>query len=212
MTLATESYLEQARNWPPAGRHILAHFDERTIIVYQAYSRSIGRFAASNGFFGGEFSYGRMTWVKPSFLWMMYRSDWGRSPSQEVVLAIRLRRSFFDELLARAVPSSFDVAHFRDREAWQSAVRRSDVRLQWDPDHLPSGEPCARRAIQLGVRGRALAAYGKREIVEIADISEFVATQRGNIAGDARDLVTPIERVYVPQDATLRSRIALDPS
>lgn len=210
MKLATEHYFNQSRTWPAVGRHILAHFDEQTIIVYQAYSRSIGQFAVSNGFFGGEFSYSRMSWVKPNFLWMMCRSDWGRSPSQEVVLAIRLKRRFFDALLAQAVPSSFDVALFHDRETWQSAVRRSDVRLQWDPDHLPSGEPCGRRAIQLGLRGRALAAYGKEEIIEIADISEFVAAQRANSTGGARDLVMPVERIYVPQDALVGSRIGLD--
>lgn len=210
MRLATAPYREQSRLWPAAGRHILAQFDEKTIIVYQAYSPAIGQLAAANGFFSGEFSYARMSWVKPNFLWMMYRSDWGRALGQEVVLAVRLRRVFFEGLLARAIPSSFDAALFADREAWQSAVRRSDVRLQWDPDHLPSGEPCARRAIQLGLRGRTLAAYGKNEIIEIADISEFVATQRGNTVGAARNLVMPVERIYVPHDAVIRSRIGLD--
>jgi len=50
------------------------------------------------GFFGGASSLERMSWVKPNFLWMMYRSDRGRSPNQEVVLAVRLRRTFFDSL------------------------------------------------------------------------------------------------------------------
>ncbi len=210
MELATERWADQATRWPAAGRHVLAHFDERTIVVYQAFARSIGEFAVAHGFFGGAFGYGRMSWVKPNFLWMMYRSDWGRAPGQEVVLAIRLRRSFFEALLARAVPSSFDPARFPDRDAWQAAVRRSEVRLQWDPDHHPSGAPCARRALQLGLRGDALEAYGKREIVSIADLSGFVASQRDAAAAGARDLVTPVERVYVPDDPSVRSRIGLD--
>ena len=43
-------------------------------------------------------NYNRMSWIKPNFLWMMYRSNWGRSQGQEVVLAVRLKRSFFDSL------------------------------------------------------------------------------------------------------------------
>src|SRR5262249_15231057 len=154
------------------GRHILAQFDEDTIIVYQAYSPSIGQFAVENGYFGGDFKYSRMSWIKPNFLWMMYRSQWGQAEGQEVILAIRLRRKFFDSLLAQAASSSFDSQSFASQEAWEAAVARSDVRVQWDPDHLPTGEKCERRAIQLGLRGAALEAYGKREAVQIIDMSE----------------------------------------
>lgn len=38
---------------------------------------------------------------------MMHRSSWGRSQGQEVVLAIRLRRAAFDEILDQAVPSTY---------------------------------------------------------------------------------------------------------
>src|SRR5438105_4807962 len=112
------AYNEQAMNWPSSGRHILAHFDEDTIIVYQAYSPAIGRFAAQHGHFGGDFKYSRMSWIKPNFLWMMYRSDWGRSEGQQVVLAVRLPRSFFESLLDQAVPSSFDPNQFDDHVTW----------------------------------------------------------------------------------------------
>jgi uncharacterized protein DUF4291 len=208
--LATERYVEQRRRWPSAGRHILAHFDDETIVVYQAYSRAIGQFAVANGYFGGEFSYSRMSWVKPNFLWMMYRSDWGRSQGQEVVLGIRLRRAFFDGLLTQSVPSSFEASTFEEREDWKAAVSRSDVRLQWDPDHLPSGEACARRAIQLGLRGVTLAAYGRSEIIEVTDLSEFVAGQRDNLAGGAANLVMPVERTYLPTDGSIAARLELE--
>ena len=105
--IETESYAEQIQRWPESGRHILAQYDNETIIVYQAYRPEIGHFAADHGYFGGEFKYTRMSWIKPNFLWMMYRSDWGQSQGQEVVLAIRLRRTFFDSLLKQTVPSSF---------------------------------------------------------------------------------------------------------
>lgn len=181
MALLVCSYSEQVERWPKSGRHILAHYDDETIVVYQAYRPSIGQFAIDNGWFGGDFKYSRMSWIKPNFLWMMYRSSWGKAEGQEVVLAIRLRRSFFDSLLKQAVPSTFAPTMFMNKAAWQQAVEQSDVRLQWDPDHGPTGEPCDRRAIQLGLRGQALVDYGKREIIEIIDLSEFVAEQRTRV-------------------------------
>jgi hypothetical protein len=202
--LATAPYAEQMGHWPQTGRHILAQFDDDTIIVYQAYCPSIGQFAVEKGFFGGDFKYARMSWIKPNFLWMMYRSQWGQAEGQDVVLAIRLQRRFFDSLLAQAVPSSFDAGVFGSRDEWTAAVARSDVRLQWDPDHLPTGEKCERRAIQLGLRGAALEAYGKREIVQIIDMSAFVAEQRSNVhEWKNGTLITPIEHVYVPADANV---------
>ena len=68
MDLPTEPYAEQVARWPTAGRHILAHYDDETIVVYQAYRPSIGRFAIEHGRFGGDFSYSRMSWIKPNFL------------------------------------------------------------------------------------------------------------------------------------------------
>jgi hypothetical protein len=201
MTLATAPYAEQMKCWPQTGRHILAQFDAETVIVYQAYCPGIGRFAVENGRFGGDFKYSRMSWIKPNFLWMMYRSQWGQAEGPEVVLAIRLRRRFFDSLLVKAVPSSFDAGVIGSYEDWASAVARSDVRLQWDPDHLPTGEKCERRAIQLGLRGAALEAFGKREIVQVIDISTFVAEQRSSLhEWKTGKLMTPCERVYLPAD------------
>src|SRR5262249_46585767 len=135
MKLKIESYLEQRQSCPAEGRHILAQYDADSVVVYQAYRPAIGHFAARHGYFGGEFSYGRMSWCKPNFLWMMYRSGWGTKEGQEVTLAIRLKRTFFDSLLAQAVPSTYDTDLYPDRATWQEAVSASCVRLQWDPDH-----------------------------------------------------------------------------
>ena len=38
----------------------------------------------------------------------------------------------------------------REREAWKRAVAGSDVRLQWDPDHGPSGNPSSDGRSSLG--------------------------------------------------------------
>ena len=87
MNLLTEAYLVQTARWPNSGRHILAQFDDESVIVYQAYRPAIGHFAARNGCFGGEFSLNRMSWIKPNFLWMMYRCGLASKEGQEVVLA-----------------------------------------------------------------------------------------------------------------------------
>jgi hypothetical protein len=131
--------------------------------------------------------------------WMMHRSQWGQAEGQKVVLAVRLKRMFFDSVLAKAVPSTFDPTTFGSRDEWATAVANSDVRLQWDPDHLPTGEKCERRAIQLGLRGTALESYGRREIVQVIDMTAFVADQRSNV-GHWRNgkLITPVEEIYVP--------------
>jgi len=157
--LITEPYLIQVSKWPKAGRHILAQYDDHSIVVYQAYRPAIGNFAASNGYFGGEFELDRMSWIKTNFLWMMYRSGWGTTPGQEVVLAIWLKRSAFEEILTKAVHSSYVPKLYSTRQAWQKSLKHSQVRLQWDPDHHPSGAKLERRAMQLGLRGEILAAY-----------------------------------------------------
>jgi hypothetical protein len=135
----------------------------------------------------------------------------GRSDGQEVVLAIRLRRHFFEDVLAQAVQSTYVDKVYHDRDEWKDSLRRSNVRLQWDPDHLPTGQTCERRAIQLGLRGEVLREYRKRQLVEVIDVSDFVAGQRVNVEtrADGR-LVTPLERVYAPNDPGIAKRIGLD--
>ena len=194
-----ERYHDQKKRWPASGRHILAQFDDTNIVVYQAYRPAIGHYAAKNQVFGGEFSFSRMSWIKPNFLWMMYRSGWGAKSGQEVVLAITIPRSLFDEILAVAVPSSFTNALYPDNDSWKRAVAESDVRLQWDPDHSPTGAAEERRAIQLGLRGDMLRRYGQDEVVAIEDISDFVAEQRELAASGSDELTIPYENVYHPQ-------------
>jgi hypothetical protein len=207
MNLQLEPYLIQLAHWPRTGRHILAQFDDQSIIVYQAYRPSIGHFAARHGYFGGEFSFSRMSWIKPNFLWMMYRCGWGSKQGQEVVLAVRLKRSGFDNLIAQAVHSTYQEAVYHSEEEWKRAVEHSDVRLQWDPDHDPAGEKVERRAIQLGLRGEALARYAREWIIEIEDISDFVREQYRYVQiRDYAQLITPRERIYAVADSSVARR------
>src|SRR4051812_4958620 len=122
MNLKTQSYREQEERWPRSGRHILAQFDDETVVVYQAYRPAIGHFAAEHGHFGGAFSLTRMSWIKPNFLWTMYRCGWGTKEGQEVCLAIWLRRSAFDAILQEAVHSTFVPEVYPSEKAWKNAV------------------------------------------------------------------------------------------
>ncbi len=176
--LPTARWCEQAASWPQQGRHVLALHDEDTVVVYQAYRPDIAEYTVTHQRFGGSFRLGRMSWIKPGFLWMMYRCGWATKPGQERVLAVRLTRAGFDAVLESAVPASHDPARYPDRSSWQHAVRTSQVRVQWDPDHDPHGHPLPRRAIQLGLRGEILAAYAHDWPVEILDLTDFVTAQQ----------------------------------
>ena len=210
MKLLTEPYLEQVKRLPTSGHHILAQFDKDSIVVYQAYNSSIGKFAAQHNYFGGEFLFGRMSWIKPSFLWMMYRSGWGTKDNQEAILAIWIKRSAFDNILANTVPSSYIPDLYPSREEWQQAVKHSDVRLQWDPDYDPCQKPIERKAIQLGMRGKILARYAKDDILHIEEISEFVHQQYPNrLVRNQENLLIPSQSVYPIDDSTTIKKIGL---
>jgi hypothetical protein len=210
ITMQTELYTAQASRQPWTGRHILAQFDDDSIVVYQAYCHSIGLFAAQNGHFGGEFRLSRMSWIKPNFLWMMYRCGWAQKEDQEVVLAVRIKRAAFDLILAEAVHSSFRPEVYASYEDWQRLVRKSEVRLQWDPDRHPSGVPLARRAIQLGLRGNILTRYSREWIVAIHDISEFVRDQYQSVVTRSyTELIVPSEAVYPVNEKAIRYRLGL---
>lgn len=197
MKLAVELYKEQCMSWHQSGRHILAQYDNESVVVYQSYLPSIGHFAARHGYFGGDFSFSRMSWVKPGFLWMMFRNGWGTKEQQEVTLAIRLKRFAFDTILAEAVPSTYVAALYPMEDTWKQALKMSAVRLQWDPDHDPSGAKLERRVIQLGLRGSVLKHYAQDWIIDIEDISDFVQQQRIHaLSKDPLQLITPFEREY----------------
>jgi Domain of unknown function (DUF4291) len=209
MQLITTTYTEQRARLPNSGRHIVAQFDAEGVVVYQAYRPAIGHFAATHGYFGGDyFSLDRMSWIKPNFLWMMYRSGWGQKEGQEVILAVKIKREAFDTILAHAVRSSYNPDLYPTEKDWKRAVSNSNVRLQWDPDHSPTGGKLERKAIQLGLRGDILALYAREWIISIADISEFVWEQHQNLA-DFSQLIVPRETIYPVTDLGSISRLQL---
>lgn len=188
-----EPYQNQLPTWPTSGKHIMAQTTDEYIIVYQAYKKSIGKYAAENQHFGGDFSFTRMSWIKPNFLWMMYRSGWGTKLGQETTLAIFLKKDYFFHIVENAFPSTntTDLAH----ALWKEKIAKTNVRLQWDPDHDPYGNKVERRAIQLGLRHEYLAPFKGEGIIRIEDISSFVAEQRKHIdSGNIEKLMTPKEQ------------------
>lgn len=88
-------------------KEIRASYTDETIRVYQAYNRIIANEAVERGTFGSSFKMDRMTWIKPSFLWMMYRCGWATKENQECVLAIDIKREAFDYLVNNAVMSTY---------------------------------------------------------------------------------------------------------
>src|SRR5215469_12704949 len=118
----------------PAEHEIRADFDRQTVVIYQAYSPAIADAAVEAQRFLPPFSFQRMTWIKPSFLWLMHRSNWGQKSGQERVLAVRIKRCGWDKALSRAVLTSFETSVFRSPEEWRERFQQAQVHLQWDPE------------------------------------------------------------------------------
>ncbi len=208
-SLQTEPWTRQVERWPRSGRHILAQYDDASIVVYQAYRLDLAEWAVEHQRFGGSWSFKRMTWIKPNFLWMMFRCGWARKENQERVLAIRLGRETFDQILSVAMSSS--APEGVTAEEWSRRLQASDVRLQWDPDHGPGGERQARRAIQLGLRREAASSFATEWILSIEDITPLVHEQLAVLESRGiSELLTPLERVYVPESQVVRSHLRLD--
>ena len=179
-------------------RNIYAVFDDKTIRVYQAYNNEIADEALKLGKFGSKFSLNRMTWIKPSFLWMMCRSGWATKQGQERILAIDLKREGFDEIVKNSVLSSFREVSDLSKEEWKEKLENSEVRCQWDPDRDIYGNPIGRRAIQLGIKGEMVKKYVNEWIVNITDITEEVIEMREKIEnGSFLDNLLPNEKKYM---------------
>ena len=152
-------------------RQVRARYTDETITVYQAYAPSIALPALAHGRFVAPFKRERMTWIKPSFLWMMYRCGWGAKPGQEQVLAVEITRAGFEWALAHACLSSYDRDRYESREAWAGRLKASPVRVQWDPERSPTLHPLPYRSVQVGLSGPAVHSYVDEWIVDIDDVT-----------------------------------------
>ena len=195
-------------------RQVRAHYSADTITVYQAYSPQIAMSAVAAGRFAAPFKRDRMTWIKPSFLWMMYRCGWATKPGQERVLAVEVTRDGLEWALARACLSHYDRHLHENRADWSRRLKTSPVRVQWDPErslHLQA-LPC--RSLQLGLSGEAVDRYVDEWTVAINDITPTVQRIRELLnAGDHQAAAAhlPAEHVY-PLPDQLRTRIGASPT
>ena len=165
---------------------IRAVFDEETIIVYQAYNDVIANAALKAQTFVPPFKRERMTWIKPSFLWMANRSGWASKPGQERVLAIKIKRSGFEWALDNSSLS-------------QSKDRTMPVRIQWDPERDIRLEKLHIRSIQIGLSNEAVEKYVNEWIVQIDDVTSLmkeIGEYVGNEDFDQAQAKLPKENVY----------------
>lgn len=155
-------------------REIRAEYDEDTVTVYQAYSPIIAVPAIeNNNFVSPPFKMTRMTWIKPSFLWMMYRSGWATKEGQEYILKIKIKREGLEWALQNSCLSHFDKNIYSSIEEWKVTKENSPVRIQWDPERNLHLNPLGYRAIQIGLSGIAIEKYVNDWIVSIEDITSF---------------------------------------
>jgi len=190
-------------------RQVRALFTASTVTVYQAYSPDIADSALSAGTLVPPFKLDRMTWIKPSFLWMMHRSGWATKPGQERVLAIQITRDGFEWALGHATLSHNDPAVYATHDEWTALKKASSVRVQWDPERSLGLHALPWRTIQIGLSGEAVGRYVDQWITAITDITPLAGRIRHNLNSghfDAAQAELPAEQVY-PLPDKLRANL-----
>lgn len=192
-------------------REIRADYDRETIVVYQAYSPAIAGAAIRAGRFVPPFSFGRMTWIKPSFLWLMERSNWGAKSNQECILAVRIKREGWDTALRLGVLTSYEREVHGDPGRWSARFEQAVVHVQWDPERSIQGKHLQHRAIQVGLSRHIIREYVDEWLVGIADYTPLTKKIRrlcdeGHY--DRAKRLLPAERVY-PVDAEVARNLGM---
>lgn len=185
-------------------RQIRAVFDDDTITVYQAYRKEIALPAVEHQKFVSPFKMDRMTWIKPSFLWMMYRCGWAQKEGQEHVLAIKIKREGFQWALDNSCLSHFDPQFHNSREEWKEKLTKSPVRIQWDPERDIHLDKLDYRSIQIGLSGEAVHKYVNEWIVSITDITPLCKKIHSLIFEDIDQAFEkmPNEKTFLQIDST----------
>jgi hypothetical protein len=180
-------------------RAIRALFDDECITVYQAYNNEIASAAVREQKLSASPSFqSRMTWIKPSFCWMMYRCGYSyKDANQERVLALRMKHENFEKLLRHAC-----LAH-------QPHKRGENVIVQWDPERSPRIGRLDYRSLQVGIPATLQKQWVEEWIESISDVTEMARNLKEKLDQDRKistsELVDqgllPYERLYeIPQD------------
>lgn len=181
---------------------IRAQYDADTITVYQAYKTSIATAAVKDQKLNAspDFKPGRMTWVKPSWSWMMYRAGYSyKDAGQARILALKMKHEHFIELLEKGVLSKHAAAQ-RANEGGKRE-KTSDVRIQWDPERTPKLGVLPYRSIQIGIPGALSGKWADEWIAEIEDVTDKARELKKTI--DERPDITVEELVelgLVPEE------------
>ena len=198
--------------YPPF--EIRANFDRDTIVLYQAYRPDIAIPAAESNTFHPPFSMNRMTWLKPSFLWMMARSHWAQKSGQEHILAIRISRQHWEEALSQAVLTSPEKHVYPHQEEWRRQFTQAKIHVQWDPEYSIRGAKQNHRSIQVGISRHLIQDYVENWILNIEDITPLVRKmqslrKKGSFQAARKQM--PVERIY-PLPADISRRLGMDVS
>jgi hypothetical protein len=191
---------------PEPKHQIRALHTASTVTVYQAYTPEIGLPAARGGRFPAAWKRDRMTWIKPSFLWMMYRCGWAGKEGQETVLAIEITREGFEWALGNACLAHYESGLHADLAAWKRQLKQAPARVQWDPERDLHLQPLPHRSLQLGLAGEAAERYAEEWIVAITDVTALAHAIRAQVregALDAARQLLPAERPYPSADTLL---------
>ena len=183
----------------PQPYEIRADFDRDTFVVYQAYSSAIADPALKAQRFVPPFSFHRMTWIKPSFLWLMHRSNWGQKAGQERSVAIRISRGGWEKALSLGVLTHPEPSIYRHPGEWEEAFANAPVHVQWDTERSMRGAGLDHYSIQVGISRHLIQDFVDQWIVSISDLTSTVVKMRDLIRSGreahARKLL-PRERVY----------------
>jgi len=187
-------------------RQIRAVYDDNTIRVYQAYNNTIADSALANGtFVSPPFKMERMTWIKPSILWMMYRSGWGKKDNgQNRILALDISREGFEWALNNSL-LSHQAKEFKDKELWLKTKKATPVRIQWDPERDLDLTPLEHRAIQIGITNEAVNLYVNQWIKQVTDVTELATKVKSLVDSKQYSQATsllPIELPYLLSQET----------
>ncbi|TEA16709.1 hypothetical protein C8034_v011853 [Colletotrichum sidae] len=178
-------------------------YDDDTITVYQAYNADIATAAVEKQRLNASpaFKLTRMTWVKPSWAWMLYGYRCGYSykdRGQERILALKMTHQAFVALLRKGVLSHGIVER-----------GRPEVRIQWDPERDVRLGRLDYRSIQIGIPAGICQDWVEKGIVEIEDVTERarglkrVLDEQSDVTDeDSKDMgLIPCEREFaVPKD------------
>ncbi len=165
-------------------RQIRAVYDVDTIRIYQAFSDAIADAALAAHTLVPPFRLDRMTWIKPSFTWMMYRSGWATKQGQQRIFALDITRKGFEWALAHSCLSQFDPNFYDSYEAWQYAKRKCNVRIQWDPERSPRMARLTHSTIQIGISGVAVVRYTQEWIQQLTDVTGYAVDMRQRMASE----------------------------